>query len=428
MDERLLFQELESQNVSSRLRADLITIREEVGNVLRPRLPAIAVDGNLIRFQSLVGSVRLPSGVIVEVSPKLAVAAEWTRAVVQLLEPETRIAVTGSQRSRASTPANDLSSALALEYRRRLEAALRSEGPLSVYERKHLVSRRLNGHLDVTKWVRSSTLDPTKFPIGKDELTTSNDFTRGLSLVAGWLSRVAIGAETSSSLRRLQAAVLPGHPIPTYVNPAISKRPLPTQWAKYRPAWDIAAPLLRQLSVVGDPGRATGLEIAIEPWPLLETLLARALKALAREDDRWEFIPKGGYPLLRRQDRTALTVIPDGLLRRSGSVAATFECKYTVPGATPSERHVHQALATAAAVGSPLAVLVYPGDQAPQHYGVAGFRGGAPTTLVTIGLSLFSYERAHGDNHRSRLIAQVLATAGNGHGHRQRETAVLHSP
>lgn len=181
------------------------------------------------------------------------------------------------------------------------------------------------------------------------------------------------------------------------------------QWAKYKPAWDIAAPLLRHRSVVGDPGRATGLEVSVETWLLLETALTRALRALASGPGNFEAVPKGKYPLLKQGTETKLRVEPDGLLRKNGTVVASFECKYTLPGETPSEDHSHQALATAAAVSSPLSVLVYPGPQPARRYAVAGFQD-MPRELVTVGLDLFAYRRGVGDVERANRIARILAT------------------
>jgi len=120
-------------------------------------------------------------------------------------------------------------------------------------------------------------------------------------------------------------------------------------------------------------------------------------------------VPKTNHPLLRRMDgSTATKVVPDGALQFEGSTVATFECKYTVPGATPRDSHAHQALATAAALGAPVAVLVYPNDEPPRSYQVAGFQR-HPANLITVGLSMYSYRRASGDEDRAVLLQQVLA-------------------
>ncbi|RFA06665.1 hypothetical protein B7R21_19065 [Subtercola boreus] len=407
MADDLAFVENVPRGVSNRYRGELIAASEVLKRDLAPRLGQLALGDGSATFRNLVGSFRLTSGDVVEVSPKVGSDGNWSDSVVQLLEPTTRISVTGSRRSRSSPRPHDLTAALALEFARRLERALRQSGPIEVYERRHFSTRRPNGRLNISKWVRGAILDPSLFPVSRDELSSSNDFTRGLSVVAGQLSRSAVSADLSSRLRRLQTAVIPGHPVPTHVSPTVAQRVLPAQWAKYRPAWDLAAALLRNHSVVGDPGRSIGLEVAIEPWPLLETLLGRALAALSGVGPL-SVIPKSTHPLLLLTNgSTATNVIPDGALQQeNGQVVATFECKYTVPRRTPKDSHVYQALTTAAALGAPLAVLIYPTDEPPTNYTVS--YQGQPATLVTAGLSLFSYQKGSGDLARAATIQNIL--------------------
>lgn len=404
MPGRLVARENERLTTGPAIRTRLECAVAELNATLRPRRPVATFDDSGVTFRNVVGSARLADGTILEVSPKVDGSDSWPDAVVQLIDSNTRIVVTGSQRSQPSSRRNDLSAALALEYARRLEYALRAEGPPHVYERHHLSSRRLNGRLDLTKWVRSAVLDPARFPISRDELTAANDFSRGLSLVAGWLRRVSDNPEVTARLRRLQTAVVPGYAVPTSVNPAVSRRPMPPQWGKYRPAWDIAAAMLRNRSVIGDPGRAAGLEIAVEPWPMLETALTRALREICAQDSTFARMPKTTHTLLSTSTgEQALSVIPDGVLSRHGEVFATFEAKYTVAGTTPTSDHAQQALTAAAALSSPLAIIVYPGDQPVHSFSVSGFQG-TPTTLVTVGLNLFSYTRRGGDAQRASIL------------------------
>jgi hypothetical protein len=384
---------------------------------LAPTLPQLAFGRNTITLQNLVGSFRLPRGDIIEVDPKVSLpdATDWPTAVVQLLSSSTRIAVSGSRRSTPSPRSTDLTAALAIEFARRLENAVEADGPLEVYQREQRRSRRLNGRLDVGAWIRSAPIDPTVFPISRDSLSSSNDFTRGLSIVAGMLSRTAPGGQLSSRLRRLQAAVVPGHPLPTYVNPAVAQRRPPTQWRRYGPAWDIAAALLRNRSVIGEPGRSAGLEVAVEPWPLLETLLERSLRAAAaKPGNEMRAVPKRLYPLLKRDVQAASFVEPDGVLAdAAGNIIATFEAKYTVPADRPHRSHTYQALSAAAALRSPIAVIVYPGDQAVDHFDIVGFQG-QPLQLVTMGLSMFSYRQGAGERERGARIVDAIAAARSG--------------
>jgi hypothetical protein len=407
MPDRISFKENVTQPVDDVLRAELLAARVALRKDLAPRLEQLVVGENTATLQNLVGSFRLPRGDVVDVLPKVDGGRDWSEAVVQLLTADTRISITGSRRSRATPRRNDLTYAIALEYARRLEMAIRHAGPIEVYERHHLLSHRLRGHLNVSKWMRTALLDPTRFPVSVDELSGANDFSRALSVVAGQLGRSIPSGELSAQLRRLQSEVIPGQATPSHAPSAVSRRMLPAQWSTYRPAWDLAVALLRNHSIIGDAGRSIGLEVAIEPWPLLETLLTRALHGVAR-DTGMDVAPKTNHPLLRRMDGAIATrVVPDGALQFEGRTVATFECKYTVPGATPRDSHAHQALATAAALGAPVAVLVYPNDEPALSYRVEGFQG-RPANLITVGLSMYSYRRTSGDEDRAALLRQVL--------------------
>lgn len=412
MEARLNVQEWNAVDLTAIQITDVRATINRLKTELRPRLDLAELNNSQLTIRNLIGSARMPSGTVLTVEPKVPTGTNWADAVVQLLNSETRIAVTGSQRSKQSARRDDLSTAIAFEYARRLEEALRHEGPIQVYEHHAQRSRRLNGRLDVSKWVRSTILKPTEFPIERDELTAGNDFARGMSLVAGLFRRSALDGRLSLRLRSLETAILPGHPLPSFVNPAVTSRILPPQWAKYRPAWDIASAVLRNRSIIGDPGHATGLEVSVEPWPLLETLLERSLQELAKgsNEEGYSFIPKSKWPILTQNSKIHAEVEPDGLLYKDGMVAASFEAKYTRPGSVPHRSHTFQALATAAALSSPLAILVYPGEQPLQIFDVQGITNGAPKKLATLGLSMFSYSRGGGDNLRARIIEQALVT------------------
>ncbi|MBG6226675.1 hypothetical protein IWX63_003274 [Arthrobacter sp. CAN_A2] len=398
------------QNHPSSTVAAITDAIDQLRPVLAPRLKQLKVSGTTVQVRNLIGSVPLNDGSILDIEPKVETDVSWAEAVVQLITETSRIAVTGSQRSSLSPSKTDLSSALAIEYARRLEKALAQEGPLQVYEHHQLTSRRPNGHLNIGKWVRTALLNPAMFPIERDDLTVANDFTRGLSIVAGYLRRSASSQSLRARLRRLETLVAPGIALPSYVNPAVAQRHLPAQWAKYKPAWDIAAAVLRNRSIVGDPGRSVGLEVAIEPWPLLETLLERTLAAATQiPGSGLQVEPKAHHTLLKVGKRVATNVIPDGILRRNGTVVATFEAKYTRLGETPSENHVYQALSAAAALRSPLSVIVYPSAEPAKRYDVAGFSG-TPTSLVTIGLDIYKYKRGLGDQQRAQQITELLVS------------------
>lgn len=383
-------------------------------NTLQPRFSQVSRSDGVVEVKNFIGSVRLSDGTVLEVEPKVPGDVTWPHAVVQLLREDSRISVTGSQRSRQGDARRDLTAVIAFEYARRLERALSKDGPLQVFELQHRSSRRLNGQLDVSAYALSAWRDPVLFPIRRDELTVANDFARGLSLVSHAFRRSVTDTALSARLRRLESAVIPGHPLPEHINPPAVRRPLPAQWLAYRPAWDIAAAVLRNRSIINDPGHSVGLEVAVEPWPLLETLLERSLDAVERASAGLRASPKGRYPILMLGSQVAGEVEPDGVLQNaSGEVVATFEAKYTRPGPHPKEEHRYQALSTAAVLHSPLSVLVYPGAEAPKIYDVQGFNG-RPARLATIGLGLYSYERKSGAESRAKAITNLVAAAASG--------------
>ena len=408
MTDRLAFTENEPQTLSKDLADEVTEAVEELKRTLRPRLQQCVREGNTITLRNLIGSVRLQSGQVLEVTPKVPVDAKWAESVVQLLTDETRIAVSGSQRSQQSRPRNDLTTAIAFEYARRLERALAKEGPIQVYERQHHTSRRLNGRLDVGRWVRSSVLEPTKFPVSRDEFAVSNDFSRGLSLVAGYFRRSALDASLAARLRRLESAVLPGQPIPSYVDPTVAVRRLPSQWALFRPAWDIAAAVLKNRSIIGDPGHSVGLEVAVEPWQLLETLLRRTLDEVRRiTDGNIQGERKTTHGLLFQDGRIVQPVIPDGVLTQDGRVIASFEAKYTDPALIPAEAHIYQTLTAAGVLDAPMAILIYPTDAPVQVFDAKTHRD-RPLRLLTLGLDLFGYTRDGGAADRANDLLRVL--------------------
>lgn len=410
MSSRLVLREHEETDLPDEVGSEVVASVQGLAPLLRPRRPQVTRSGRAVEVRNFIGSVRLASGAVLEVEPKVPVESGWPEAVVQLLTDGSRISVTGSQRSRQGDARRDLTAVIAFEYARRLERALTKDGPIEVFERHSHTSRRLRGRLDVGKYARSAWRDPARFPVHREELTVANDFARGLSLVARSFRRSVTDPSLSARLRRLEAEVVPGQALPSFLNPAAAGRRLPAQWSNYRPAWDIAAAVLRNRSVVNDPGHLAGLEVAVEPWPLLETLLERTLQAVALDRAAGLVVrDKRAYPLLSHEQQVAGEVVPDGVLQDgAGRVLATFEAKYTQPSEHPKEAHRYQALSTAAVLHSPIAVLVYPGSERGKLYDVHGFQG-QPVRLATIGLDLYQYAREGGAEARAARVAELLA-------------------
>ncbi|MEU3014227.1 5-methylcytosine restriction system specificity protein McrC [Nocardia asteroides] len=412
MESRLRLREHEGRELSRDRGSMVVDAIQGLAPTLKPRIQQVSRSDGVVEVKNFIGSVRMSDGTVLEVEPKVPVDGPWAHAVVQLLREDSRISVTGSQRSRPGSARRDLTAVIAFEYARRLEWALSKDGPLQVFERQDHTSRRLNGQLDIGAYARSAWHDPVLFPVRRDELTVANDFARGLSLVSHAFRRSVADTALSARLRRLESAVIPGHPLPGHLNPSAASRRMPAQWAAYRPAWDIAAAVLRNRSLINDPGHSVGLEVAVEPWPLLETLLERTLDAVERwSSTTLKSVPKKHYPILLSRGVIAGEVEPDGVLKNAaGKVVATFEAKYTRPSTHPKKEHRYQALATAAVLHAPLAVLVYPGPEAPKIYDVQGFNG-HPARLATIGLDLYGYERDFGATRRAAAVCRLIATA-----------------
>ncbi|TXH21373.1 MAG: hypothetical protein E6R06_19935 [Mycobacterium sp.] len=409
VDSTFIVTEWEPADLPQPVAALARTAIADLKDVLQPRISQIKTQpGGMTTIRNLLGSVRLPSGDALHVQPRHDVDDRWAESIAQLLDDGTRIAVSGHQRSSQNPRRNDLVTAVAAEYANRLDAALRRVGPIEAYRREQRSSSRLSGHLRVSQWLRTVALNPAVFPIEYDSFTTSNDFSIALAKVAWVLAISSRNGGVSSRLRALERQLLPGQPPATVINPAIASRPLPPQWSAFRPAWDIAAAVLRNRSVVGDPGSVAGLEVAVEPWPLLEVLLQRTLRSFAQQSNgEYELVPKRQYQLLTQAEDNVQSVEPDGLLARNSMPAVSFEAKYTTWTRPPHRSHVFQTLTTAASLNTPTAVLVYPGDDPLRLYTVKGFAG-RPSRLATLGLSMFTYTRGTGDVQRGQQVAALL--------------------
>lgn len=383
---------------------------------LSPRLPLLGEEGPRLVFQNVIGTVRLNDTAVVEISPKVDAAEDWVRATLDLLDPSDRIDIAGDRLAGLAPRHRNLVDALAAAYAQRLRRALRRDGPLLILERHSAELPVLRGKLQATAYLRQAPIRPHRFPVTFDALSADNDFTRAMAFVATVLERATSSATTASALTELRVGLRPGSPEFAPLNPAIVNRPLPPQWAVYRPAWSIAIAVLSNSSLLRSTGQHRGVEIAIEAWPLLEHLLERGLRAACVEADvtgrTLEVVPKQYQPLLANPSESVSPrfVEPDGQLSENGNTVATFEAKYS-PGPAgagwPPRAHVFQALSTAAACDSPLAVLVYPRAFAPIWWDVAGFSG-QPSQLAAVGLGLFSYRRGDGDVKAGKTLLSIL--------------------
>lgn len=389
---------------------------------LRPRIGFLSGSAALPVVRNLVGSVQVSPNLVLDVIPKTEPGQNWAAALVDLLVDD-RVEFGGHTRHAEQLSRPALADAFARVYVNQLDRAVRREGPLSLLEQRVTSKQRLTGRLDVTRWVTQSLVRPTHFPQQETVLTVDNDFTRAMSWVAEALAVRCTDPSLASRLRSTAGRLRPGFPQHTSVDPGVGVRPLPPQWRAYGPAWATACAVLRRVSPLHRSGIQEGFGLAIEPWPLLERLLVRALHAAARQA-----IASGlplraqghsTHPLLSASPKVEpapslgrlagdRSVEPDGSLWLGKQTVANFEAKYSRAESDATfRRHVFQVMTTAAALDSPLAVLVYPEQSDPITWKVHGFNG-KPLQLVAVGLDMFSYRRGHGDESRGAQLLGIV--------------------
>lgn len=403
--------------------AEAVRLREAVERLhakLRPSFPLLTERGGNFRLTNLVGTVDLGRGLVVQVSPKVAADDDWTTAVVSLLTGKEGLDVAGERRAGTSQTHNRLLDGVAAVYLRRLEKAFRQEGPIVLMERVMAELPYLHGKLDATKWARSALWRPHIFPVSRTQLAQDNPFTRGFLLVADTLAQICSDQKIRNGLRSIARDLAAGMPRAGAVSASIASRTLPEQWSAYKPAWALAAAILSKTSLFGPTGQHAGVGLALEAWPLLETLLERTLQSVeqigAMAGRSFTYRMQGEVRLLRPlgpAPQSRFSPEPDGRLFEDGVLIASFEAKYSrFDGKSPTRDHTYQALSTAAACEAPLAVLVYPNAFEPLVWEVAGFHG-TPTHLLAIGLDLFKWLPGTEANARGKAVLNALDVRKN---------------
>lgn len=400
------------------IRRRLIALKAE----LQPTIDFLAGGEAQPVVQNLIGSVQVTPTLVLDVEPKTEPGQDWTAAVFDLLVSE-KVNFEAYTKEAEKASRHVLPDAFARLYADQLAAAVRREGPLAVMVQVRTAPSRLSGRLDVTRWVTSNFLRPQVFPQQETVLTVDNPYTSAMAWVAEALAVRCSDPRIASRLRSVARTLRPGLRTHTNVDPGIALRDVPPQWRAYRPAWITTCAVLARISPIHRSGFLEGLGLAVEPWPLLETLLHRSLHAAARQGEgeglqltarghsthRLLDVRKGkvkSVPLDRIHRSRA--VEPDGSLSLNGELIATFEAKYARPTGPESIRtHIFQAMSTAAAVGSPLSVLVYPERSEPVVWGVHGFDH-KPDRVVALGLDMFGYRRGKGDAVRGRLFLDLV--------------------
>lgn len=393
--------------------ADLAGVQRAVARLkveLRPRFPLLRIDEAGCRISNLIGSIDI-GGAVIDVRPKTKPGDAWIESALALLTSQDRVELGGDRPSGLSEYRPSLWEALAARYVARLEVALGREGPLLLFEEHRERDAVLRGRLDVDAFFSGFPGTIGNLPFSVRQLSADNDFSRALAVVASVMSRSVRSPTLRARLSEAAFRMRPGYGAANTIPAHIETRSLPVQWAVYRPAWSIAAAIIRRRSLLAPLGRSHGIAVAFEAWPLLETLLTRALSravsTAVASRPHLSSHPQTSFDLLVPVDRThtAHGVRPDGLLLEAGAPLATFEAKYRDfdPKDGPARNEIYQAVSTALAVGAPTAVLVYPNELPGREWRVVSHSAG-PVRLFAVGLSMFSYRAGDEDSLGRRLL------------------------
>lgn len=401
-------------------RTDLSSCINRLSGRLRPRGRLFEETTAGLVPRNIVGTIALNRRTTLSVLPKIEAHSDWIGACIDLMLPE-RAAIAGRRSAARGRSARSLEEGLAVIYRQRLERSLRSEGPIEVMHPEFARSSTLTGRLDVERWVLERPFVQQSFPVHRSVLDADNEFTAALSMAALILSRSVSDGTIRTALIRLAHEVRPGLPEPIAVDPGIVERPLPSQWSAFSDAWSIARVVLSQSGFQSRRGVLSGIEVALEPWVLLEELLDRTVRGVARLGQdaglEWKVERQATVGVLDADEPSSAPLSrllndrvahPENLLIGPEGVVASFEAKYSRPSRPEHIRqHMYQLLTTAAYAGSPCAILVYPELSEPIHW-VATGKHTSVRNVYAVGLDLFGYSAHAGVGERAARVFQLL--------------------
>jgi hypothetical protein len=299
---------------------------------LNPRFQILHERAGTFRISNVIGTIDLGGGALIHVSPKVPTSTNWVASATWLLTGSEDIEVAGQRRAGTSSLHRNLLEALARIYLSRLQRAYRQDGPIVLMERVSRTLPYLHGKLDVTRWARAAAWRPHVFPVSRTELAQNNPYTRGLMHVADRLAHISTNPTVRNGLRTVSRDLSAGLPLSSRAVPPNTSLSLPEQWKAYEPAWSLARAILTRTSLFGASGSLTGVGLAIEAWPLLETLLAKTLADIQRVErasgHSYTYRMQGSVPLLLPAGlppQRPFSPEPDGRLFRDGQLLATFE-------------------------------------------------------------------------------------------------------
>ena len=399
---------------------DAVQLRVAVARLrtqLHPSFNLLSEENGRFRLGNVIGTIDLGAGTIIQVAPRVSSEGDWGAAVISLLTGEERVEPGGERPAGTSSVHARLVDAIADAYAARLERAYRQDGPILSMERYNVQSPSLRGKLHVSRWARAAAWRPHIFPVSRTEISHDNPYSQLLIEVAAALQAIA-SPRTRLRLSAVARDLSLGS-IARGVGVVPLVRQLPTQWSAYKPAWSLAVAILTKTSLFGPSGFHTGLSLAIEAWPLLETMLARTLADVAaygRTVGRiFHHVPQGEVELLTPalgSSGESFRPQPDGRLYEDGKLVASFEAKYTAfNGTMPDRDHIYQTVATAAALRAPISVLVYPRALEPRAWSI-NLPDGGPTHLLTLGLDMFRWPPMSSQARGKMLLDALDAVRG----------------
>lgn len=365
-----------------------------------------------LRFDNMIGTIATP-GATLEISPKTKPGQDWLSSVLDLLDDRPVVVaddVLASDSDRQPTFA-DL---IARIFARRLRTALSTEGAIMTIESEFTRTSMLSGRLRVGEWASRAAYDGHRFPVDRQLLSIQNAYSGTLSYVGQILGHHIADPFIRRQLAEAVVELSGGREVHDPPSNAVGLD-LPDQWAAYAPAWTIAQMILRQRSRFGRRPQPFGMSLAIEPWILLENLLERTLRQLAKDlgasGQTFSSRPQRHTMFLsgKMGDASRRYLYPDCILLCDGIPIVNFEAKYRdyERSHAPLRTESYQAITAGRALGTSLAVLVYPNDCPTEIFSVLK-SGHPPEELAVVGLDLFSYRRGIGERERADRLHSLL--------------------
>ncbi|MEE3500478.1 5-methylcytosine restriction system specificity protein McrC [Acidiphilium acidophilum] len=378
---------------------------------LKLRLGGVTRLSGALRFDNMIGSI-VTRRASIELAPKTDPGQNWIHSVLDLLD-DRPIAV--SNDAPASDSASDASfmAVIAKIFSGRLSDALAVEGAITAIMSTYSRSPVLSGRLRVNEWILRASYDGHRFPVDQQVLSADNAYAQTLAYVGRYLAQHTPETRVRRQLLECVETLTGGREVAAPPANAIGLD-LPVQWGAYDPAWTIAQMVLKQRARFGPRSLSYGMSLVIEPWILLERLVERTLKHLAQR------LSISGEMFTSRAQKRAVLLSgsirensiysrPDCVLFRGGVPIVNCEAKYRDYARTdaPLPEEVYQAVTAGRALGTLIAVLVYPNTMPSRTFTIQK-SGHPPETLVILGVDMFGYRKSVGERERANKLLPLL--------------------